>query len=282
MIYTIILILAIIFPSLVQAQWPNQPTNGAIISDWDWSSCPGGGWISAGCGPIRSDASAPLSPPLVMNYEYNPATGFGGGDVFIFPNSLEIYFALKIKLSSPFEGTANGANKLVFAFDGFGSLGFYLKFEGQQGSNLFFPSFSYTSSDPPAETINNCHITQNFYIADPSFPCVVRQWNASSPAPLGSWFTYEFYYRHSSCLTCQNGIVRIHLNGIQILNLTNLNTYQEPVTQLDITPTWTPPIDRSNPDIISFDHVRLMSCTNCQFGGGDTTPPNPVTGITVE
>ncbi|WP_413935941.1 hypothetical protein [Nitrospira sp. BLG_1] len=256
--------------------WPNEPAGSTVISDWGFNTCNGGGWFGD-CAGIVNDAGAPISPPQTMRFRYDPATGFGGGELWTIINAREFYLSFFHKLSDPFEGAGNGSNKVIFSFTD-DSIAWYLKWQGEQGSGQFFPSFFWTTAEPQNDTyLDNCHITENFYVADPDFPCLLRQWNAPTPVPLGVWFQFEMHYKASSTVSNRDGFVRYWLDGSLILNLNNLNTPDANVSQLFFTPTWTPPIDRSNPDEMWWDHVRVSLPT----GSPDTTPPNPPTGITV-
>lgn len=275
----LLILLALCLPSLAQAQtWPNEPSGATVLSDHDFTVCEANGW-TGNCGAIVSDATAPVSPTDVMRYRYNPATGSGGGELWILVNQREFYLAFWHKLSNPFQGAENGSNKVIFSFTD-DSIAWYLKWQGAQGTGQFYPSFSWTTAEPQNDTyLDNCHITQNFYIADPIYPCLLRQWNAPTPVPLGQWFFFEMRYKASSSVTQRDGFVTYWLNGTKILDVQQLNTPNANVSQLFFTPTWTPPIDRSNPDEMRWDHVRV-SYGGTPGGGVDTTPPSQVTGLT--
>lgn len=256
--------------------WPNEPAGANVLSDWGFNSCNGAGWFGD-CGSIVNDPTAPESPQPVMRFRYDTSTGFGGGELWIIVGVRDFYIGFWHYLSNPFQGAANGSNKVIFSFTD-DSIAWYLKWQGEQGSGLYYPSFLWTTAEPQNDTyLDNCHITQNLYSVDPTYPCLLRQWNAPTPVPLGQWFQFEMLYRASSSVTAKDGLVRYWLDGVQILNLTQLNTPDANVSQLFFTPTWTPPIDRSNPDEMRWDHVRVSTIT----GQPDTTPPAAVTGISV-
>lgn len=257
----IVLLLALAVPAWAQT-WPNEPSGSTVLSDWGFDTCNGGGW-SGDCVAIVSDATAPISPPAVMRFRYDTSSGFGGGELWTIVNSREFYIGFWHYLSDPFEGVSNGANKVIFSFTD-DSIAWYLKWQGEQGSGLYYPSFQWTTSEPQNDTyLDNCHITENFYIADPTYPCLLRQWNSPTPVPLGQWFRFEMHYKASTFTNTQDGFVTYWLNGNNILDIQQLNTPNANVSQLFFTPTWTPPVHRSNPDEMRWDHVRLSVCSGC-------------------
>lgn len=212
-----------------------------------------------------------------MRWEYNTSTGFGGGEINLPINRTEVFIGYWFKLSSPFQGTANTSNKLTFGFDGTFGHGYWTKASGPQGpggsnGGPFFIQFHLQGSN---SVIDNCH-------AGGFGECFNRAWNGPTAITLNTWHRVQLYYKHSSCMTCQNGVAKLWLDSSLEIDLTKLNTPDGTIQDLFFTPTWTNPPDRANPDQISFDHVRVSTCTNCTFGGPDITPPNPVTGITVE
>lgn len=272
MIAAILLFMTLLFPSVVAAQiWPNEPTNGVIISDHNFTVCEANGW-TGNCGFIRSDPTAPLSPSSIMRWEYNTSTGFGGGEVSHPLNVTQVYIGYLFKLSNPFEGADSGANKMTFGWDGDFGHGYWTKAFGAPGGGPFFVEFHLQGTD---SRIDNCH-TGGYG------ECFNRAWDGPTPITLGVWHRVELYYKHSSCMTCQNGVAKVWLDNRLEIDLSTLNTPDGMIVDVTFTPTWTPPVHRSNPDQHSFDHVRVSTCTNCTFGGPDITPPNPVTGITVE
>lgn len=257
-----------IAPSAWGQSWPNEPSGSTVINDWNWNSCPGGGWQPAyGCGAIRSDSTAPRSPNSVLAMEFNPASGAGGGDPFIAINATEVYIGYWVKLSNPFQGETNLSNKLTYGFDGSFGHGYWTKFYGQQ-NGPFTLQFHLQGFDP---SIDNCHISSGFG------ECFNRAWNMSTTVTKGVWHRVELYYKHSTSRTSRDGIARLWLDGVQQLNLTNLNTPDGVINDLYFSPTWAGPADpnRTNPDVISFDHVHVSSGGTGGGGTpkGDTTPP---------
>ncbi|MGE3152609.1 MAG: hypothetical protein AB7G48_08740 [Nitrospiraceae bacterium] len=267
----LLLLAMAVAPEAWAQTWPNEPAGSTVINDWGWNSCPGGGWQPAyGCGFIRSDATAPLSPSSILRYEYNTSSGYGGGDPFIGLNNDEIFVGLWMKLSNPFVGDASGSNKLFYFSVGGSGYGLWFKATGPQSTGPRYATVHLQGVDP---AIDNCHISG-------WGECSNRTWQGGPNITLGVWHRVEYYYKRSSSKTSRDGISRVWLDGASVINVTNLNTPQSSLDVLYITTTWTPPVDRSNPDMISFDHIHVSAPSG---GGGtpkgDTTPPVAPTGL---
>ena len=260
-----LLLLAMAIVPEVQAQtWPNEPSGSTVINDWNWNSCPGGGWqLAYGCAAIRQDSTAPLSQPNVLRMELNLTNYTGGGDPFIvLPNLREIYFSTWVKLSNPYQGHSNGSNKLIYGGYADGS-GLWLQAQGPQWGpwSALIGTQTYNPNLPPTQA-----------------------WQGGTFVP-GRWHRIEVYHKNSSTFSSRDGIFRMWFDGSMIVNVTNANTPQQ-LTFLSVTPTWDggeaslpPELRRTNPDQISFDHIRVSTGGSAGTTKGDTTPPAAPAGL---
>lgn len=257
----LVLLLAMAIVSEVHAQtWPNEPAGATVINDWSWDSCPGGGWQPAyGCAAIRSDDTAPMSRPYVLRMEFDPATCFGGGDPYtVLPNLNEIYIGTWVKLSNPYQGLYNNANKLMVASWSDGSW-FWVEARGPQGGpwppQIQFQTFS--------------GVTEFF---------------GSGTFRQGVWHRLEVYFKRSSSAVSRDGILRIWLDGALSLNRASENTPQAQLQSLYVTPTWDGSEcsyegKRTNLDTISFDHIHVSTSGSVGTPKGDATPPAAPTSL---
>jgi hypothetical protein len=210
--------------------------------------------------------------------EYNPSTGTGGGDPYIPLNGgngvNEVYLGFWVKLSNPFQGEENLSNKLGIFSWGDGSW-LWVKYEGQQ-FGPWFPVVGFQVSG--ISNVNNCH---NAGYGNDA-PCPSGNFTFTPNAGNGNvsagvWRRFEFYYKRSTSPTSRDGVVRVWLDGSPVISSTAANTPQVPLTAFYFTPTWAGPASqgRTNPDRISFDHVRVSSGGTGGGGApkGDTTPP---------
>lgn len=257
-----LLLLAMAIASEVQAQtWPHEPAGATVINDWSWDSCPGGGWQPAyGCAVIRSDDTAPMSRPYVLMMELNPNTCFGGGDPYtILPNLNEIYIGTWVKLSNPFQGIYNNANKLMVASWNDGSW-MWIQAKGPQGGP-WWPYVGFQAT----------YMTSEFF--------------GSHTFKPGTWHRLEVYFKRSSTAGSRDGIVRIWFDGQLSVNRTSENTPQASFQALYTTPTWDgsecsdSATKRTNLDTISFDHIHVSTSGSGGTPKGDATPPAAPTSL---
>lgn len=257
------MLLALAAPAWAQT-WPNEPPGSTIINDWNWDSCPGGGWQPAfGCGQIVSDATAPLSPSNVMQYTYNPSTGVGGGDPYLLLGSLtELYIGLWVKPSNPFIGYSNQLNKVFTVWLHSGENIWIEMFGDPGGPYAFMVNLSLVG-------VNNCHL--NLGYGDCPGPYLVFPHLASGATSLGSWQLLEVYYKISTTATSKDGIVRVWLGGTKIIESTAVNTPQSGFSHISLTPAWAGPGDpvRTHADTWLFDHVHVSTCSGCSPAPGD-------------
>ena len=283
-ILTMLIMVLLCMPVGAYAQtWPNEPSGFNLVNDWNWNSCPGGGWQPASspssCAVIRSDAAAPLSPSSVLSMEYSPASGVGGGDPYILLNNgngyNEIYLGFWVQLESGFQGEENLSNKLGIFSWGDGSW-LWIKYEGQQ-FGPWFPVIGFQVSG--ISNVNNCHLP-GYGDASPcpsgNFTFTPTQGNSNVSA--GPWKRFEFYYKRSSTTTSRDGHVKVWIDGSLVINIIQANTPQVPLNVFYFTPSWAGPGSpgRTHADVIQFDHVHVSAPGG---GGADTTPPSQVTGL---
>lgn len=97
--------------------------------------------------------------------------------------------------------------------------------------------------------------------------------NVSDPdIVLGSWHLIERYSKLSTSLNSQDGIIRIWVDNVLVMNHTNVNYPQEPFEEFQFAPTWGGNSGdiKTQTDYFDYDHVRLSDPSTA---GGDVTPP---------
>ncbi|CAI4032533.1 hypothetical protein DNFV4_02963 [Nitrospira tepida] len=264
-----------IAPSAWAQSWPNEPAGSTVINDYNWNSCPGGGWQPAyGCGSIKSDSTAPHSPNSVLSFTYNPSIGGGGGDPYIQVNNLsEWYTGFWVWMDPNFVGTASQTNKIVAFIQSDGSY-FWLEAGAYCDycyGGPFKPHWAL-STRPNQPYLNNCHLPG--YGDCPG--------TLSLPSPTGTtitkgvWHRMEVYAKKSTSDTSRDGILRWWMDGVQQGYLTNVN-FGGALAMINFTPAWAPFKEEhwTHPSEWRFDHVRVSA----PGGGGsapkgDTTPPS--------
>lgn len=250
--------------------WPNEPSGSTLINDWNWSSCPGGGWQGAtGCGSIVSDSTGPFSPSGVLQFQLNPGQNSGGGDPYLdFTPSNEIYVGFWWKPSNPFDGLPHFVNKVGFLWTdvNYGQLVWYMFGSQKGGPYQFGPQL-----EMPA--VSNSHLGNGY--GDP-----VGSWNlfgntGNGTIPLGQWNRIEIYAKNSTTPSSRDGILRWWMNGVLVGNYTTANL---PCCwrSWQFTPAWDGSFTPIQTSSFShrWDHIRISKPNG---GGGapkgDTTPP---------
>lgn len=266
-----------IAPSAWAQSWPNEPSGATVINDWSWNSCPGGGWYPAyGCGQIVTDSTAPQSPSNVLRFSYNPSNGTGGGDPYVMLGDVnEVFIGFWLKLSNPFMGCSNLANKIAVMNTQDGSW-IWFKAEGQQNGPLHaVVGFQVTNGN-----LSNCH---NSGYGDCPGIFTFTPNVGSGNIPKGQWVRIEIHYKRSSSTTSRDGIVRLWVNGQPAISSTTANWSNAPFSTLYFTPTWDGGgvgCNSTNPDTESFDHVHIsVPSGSGSTPKGDTTPPASPAGL---
>jgi hypothetical protein len=187
----------------------------------------------------------------------------------------EVYIGFWLKLSNPFMGCTNLANKIAVMNTQDGSW-IWFKAEGQQNGSLHgVLGFQVTNGD-----INNCH---NSGYGDCPGIFTFTPNVGSGNIPKGQWVRIEIHYKRSSSQTSRDGIARLWINGQQAINSTQVNWSSAPFSTLYFTPTWDGGgvgCGSTNPDQEWFDHVHISAPSG---GGGapkgDTSPPAAPAGL---
>ena len=302
-------LLFLLIPSVSSAQWTNEPAGSTPVTECSFplSSC--AGWYDGYSTPYASDATEPQSPPTVADFVLNyvgpcpanigtyQACANGGGQFGYLRNSQqrEMYVGQWMKLSDGYGCSAVGSSKTFFmrAFDN--------TFGGPRINGVFFITgcgssktwvFSHNTGDQPGyPALHNEHACPE----DPFNGLICRQNMSSNSFSTGQWVKVEACVRASTTMTSRDAVVRLWVNGVEVMRYTNLNYGQGLMNQYDATPTWdgygngqgfTTTVHQY------YGHVRISlppngGCTASLGGGGvvtpptDTTPPGQVTSVTV-
>jgi hypothetical protein len=197
-----------------------------------------------------------------------------------------MYVGLYFKLSSPYGCSAVGASKTFFmrAQD--------ITFGGPRTNGVFFITgcgsshtwiFSHNTGDQPGyPALHNEHACPE----DPWNGLTCRQNMSSLTFQDGQWVKVEACIRPSTNMTSRDGVLRLWMNGTEVMRYTNLNYGQAHINQFDATPTWD---GYGNGQGFSttihqwYSHVRVSfppsgGCLTGTGSGGTTPPPPPPIG----
>lgn len=264
-------------------QWPNEPVGSQLLSDFPFDAKDGNGWIKDyPSGNIISDPTAPLSAPNVLQYTWyhNGFTDVSYTGYYLPSGGVSsLYFGFWWKPSNPFTGWATlGFQKVALIFNdapGTPRPGkFYLQMAGPQGgTQTWNAGFNFPQA--------NCHLGSGYGDCPGSYNLFPNSGNGT--ITLGQWHRIEFYGKIGSCDTCQNGILRMWVNGVLVHNFNKVN-YPGPFTRLLFAPVWDAN-EATCPSCVDrhwFDHARVsVPPGSSQIEDNPPGPPARPEGVTV-
>jgi hypothetical protein len=247
------------------ADWPNEPAGWTpIFPDYDFSDVlpdgdvpnfSGKGWgivndLSGGpgTGAARvSDASAPVSPPYVtqFNYPIGFHDGNGPGNLYYImsPIPTKFYVGFWWKVSNPWEDEIGHVNKVMYI------------------ENLVDAGLTFQLYGPPPYSTRMVGFGTAF--EDVSYP---ENAGSSSPFPLGVWHQVEILVNEptGALLWWMDGVLLGNYTGTPRLTSHPGTSQPYPSNMMErliMNPTWGggPGPDKSQPDQMWFDHVHASS-----------------------
>lgn len=267
------LLLAMAVPPSAWAQsWPNEPSGSTTLVDCNFNSALCGISGASGSGSIISDSSAPQSPSNVMEFRLPVGSSSGGGETYfpLNPQPREIFAGYWWKPSNPFEGHPNCSNKVHGLVLTAGNIWLDMHCSATGGPYVFKMILQIPE--------NNCHLGNGF--GDCPGTYVVFGNQSSGAITLGAWHRVEVYLKSSSSSTSRDGILRMWVNGSQVMNYTTVNMSASMLYWL-FTPTWDgswAPIQTTSFSH-RYDHVHVSTGGSGSAPKGDTTPPAAPTAL---
>jgi hypothetical protein len=230
--------------------WPNEPAGFKTWSDVDWSSLNPPNWAwsfgQGGNGTLTTDALAAMSPPSVLQIKFPigfTGTGTEPAKVYLndpgVPRPTQLYIGLEMKVSNPWQGHSSGVNKILFLDTGATTDALVIEMFGTAPPyHLQYAAF-------------NMGVTEN------------HQWlmqNVTNPAfTLGVWHKIEIYCKYSTTSSSNDGVVKTWLDGVLVMNYTDINWAHDGFGEQQIAPTWGG-VDntqtKTENDYYWIDHIR--------------------------
>ena len=220
--------------------WPHEPPSYALIAEQPWSVLSSLGWfLEFGTASIGVDATAPESPPLVLQITY--PTGFAGGSApgtmtYPLSNVHQLFSGMWWKFSSPWQGQNAGSNKIQYAFtdhNGSITMVMYGPVNGPWELRVF-PQFSV--SPLTWLTPNVSHVA----------------------VQAGVWHCLEWLLVWSSNDTTADGVVRWWMDGQLIGDYENVVFPNDAFNAYKVAPVWGGVGDvKQETDYYWFDQVHL-------------------------
>lgn len=251
-------------PPVNSKTWTNEPAGSLLLADcpMDTPDCNGNliYYYSMGAVTQLSDGATAYFSQLPRNQSY------GTGGVMTYYKSgagiPELFVGLRWKNNSEFQGDGSGINTL-----------FYMRnVENPAGAPSVSGNFILRGPQyGPWKLEFRPNINQGSFCGDGGWICAG---NANSISiERDKWYHIETYVRASSCMTCNNAVVRWWVNGKLVGNYTNLNYGGGVVNEFVFSPNWdgTAPYQCTNRDCSKewthyIDHLHI-SAPSCGAGG---------------
>jgi hypothetical protein len=200
------------------ATWPNEPSWAQVgqVNDQPWDALTGNGWnwlrrASSQDPNIVADATAPLSPPNVLQMVFTPDMGYGNEPSVHWielPWVEEIYTGWWIKLSPNWTCSLNEwCTHVTYLF-------------AQDRVGQVYTAYYHPSEDqagPPYRIGANTEWAP--YFTHPWYPNVTTTW-----VYPGEWHRIEFYYKWETMPGVSgDGIIRWWVDGVLNGDYTNVH-----------------------------------------------------------
>lgn len=248
-------------PPVTPGTWPNVPGGYSFRTQFAFDARSGGGWAQDyGGGQLLSDATAPYSAPSILRYQRYTGT-FGDVSNTHYapsPTITGFYIGFWHRPSNPFWGWLNNEANKVGIFrnnnNGFGHT--YLLMRREPGTTQGGPFRPMIQLDYPL--ISNDQV--GGYGDNPGARNILP--NLANPIiTLGAWHRWEMQCVCSTGPNTDDGILRLWLDGQQIMNYTNVN-YPGPFWYLGFTPVWDSTdivLPGNGTEYHDFDHVVIYT-----------------------
>ncbi len=282
--------LASLTPALAHPLYPDEPAGFSQLVRHQFSDKTNGGtcndYYPTGDAVILSDASLTTSPPFFLRDQKQAFASTGGTTIeCLFAPQNALFWGFKMRVSNPFGGYNNAANKIGFMMTnraaGGGALWGMHYYGATNGSRVISVFLQATA-------VNNCHIPQA--TGDCSGVSTIFLPNVNgTPVAEGIDHRIEVTMVRSTTEISRDGIIRVVVDGIVRTNLTNVNFPAWQFISIQNNHTWdgqcalrnpsvgptTPPNDcRTFIDYYDFDDW-YASGSQVAGGGGGTSPPPP-------
>jgi hypothetical protein len=288
-----LLILLFIFISVlpVQAQWAGMEPPGSMkLSDWDMTNPKpmngnhvpySNGWTAyTGKTQPASNCAELVSPCDVMQLNFAGVVGGSSPGNHYYSGAEgknEVFVGYSFSTSNPFTSNIAGTKTFfVMSNNGAWNVIPHLHVNGDVNGPWTI-SFYYSSGNPAIGVPGayNCHLPNLAAKDCPGSVHIMPNVGDGTVRP-GVQYKIASYVKLSSCPTCQDGILRMWLNGVMTHNLTTVNfPANAPIGQVQINPTWGGSVGTATYGYFQYGHV-YVSAPNCPAPCGQVVNPPPV------
>ena len=234
--------------------WLNVPAGWTVLNDHNHSSLNTNGWrdvynISA----IVSDASAPVSPPLVMRQTFSlglvGGNGGGGGNIYAFPSAVSaVYWGFAMKTDNNFENHPSGT-KIGWI---------HTRLNNVPQNNQFFLVMNATAAFYLTAVYQNGNIDNGHITGGPLGTAVFYPTVSSGVFAAGQQVIIETVLRPSTTNVSRDGTWKVWVNNALAISVLNLNTDRvQPDAVSHITIWGGVGGTKQRDSYLYFDHSRI-------------------------
>ncbi len=255
----------------MSSAFPNEPNGFVARTDWSCSNALDASMFNVyNTQNYASDATAPLSPPLVFDSYLGVGTLYGNGQWggILNPRPREIFVGFWWKTNAAFQGTSNNNNKLFFIRAPSSGDNSFMVFQGGQDAPKTCKWYQQAQ-------VNNTHVPGVF---NTNWPVDGTGWfdpNINSAAATfamsATWRKVEIHLKSSTTATSRDGWIRLWFNGTLSTSHSNVNLMYNGIDEWQINHAWDGSAFRT--DLTRewhhyFDHVYVSAPSTT--GGGST------------
>lgn len=259
-----------------RSPWPNEPAAFRPLTDWPYNllvtrtdgavSSGGNVWNQSrgtGLAGVVLDASAPLSPPNVLELTYPVGLPSGSAPWTMYfnprPAGREFYTAFWWKASAGWEGDPSGINKIIFWQDiAPASANLIVMMNNQRQRDYLLTVTLEFNRAGNGQLVNSAGAEAVWHVFGN-----VRGGNyVITP---GNWYRIELYFKGSTTPSSQDGVLRWWATKLgdaaptPVGDYTNVNFDSPNFIQFSFAPTWggNSGVAKQRPDYYRIDHVHL-------------------------
>ena len=245
----------------LSAAWPNAPGSPyTVYRDEAFNAIPASGWVdvdTTGLMTITQDATAPLSPPSVLQFSY--PVGFVGAKApdtyatdWSAPTPRRVYGGFWWKANANWQDNSANVNKMAFFQLDSSMGGVFIDCYGVYPNGPYHVEAALEipttdSRDRLVPTGDGAHQDGN------------GNWQVLHPLAMGQWNQIEWQIEMGTP-GMANGIIRWWANGILVGEYRDITFPAVGITEFQFSPTFGGAADtKTQQDYFWFDHVFLAS-----------------------
>lgn len=250
--------------------WPNQPAGFQQLTSHSFTTPTGNGWGSPQPfqGIVIADPSAPVSPPQAIRCYRDATSSYGGDFGYEFgQNRAELFVAFAFRLSNPHYGWFDWYQKLLLI--------------DNPTQHMYLHAWMEANNTKVSiRLLDECSSAYcNSHLHDPIGGGAIVNNVLQTTYANNVWHKVEIYYKgNTGNATSRTGILRMWVDGAQVMNHTNANLNPN-AQDVWVANIWDS-INTQLPQMewVEYDHVYVSVP---RVSGSDTLAPAAPSNLAV-